>query len=91
VVSGFRSEVDENCVLLDYKGRWSDFLTDVSGQPIGPIFRGRWAPKCLVPTASSYARYLLHSLASNKSHMFAAATVVYALFVYSQWRTEGGV
>jgi len=38
---GFRREVHENCVLLGYYAvnRWQ-FLTDVSEQPIGPIFRG---------------------------------------------------
>jgi hypothetical protein len=88
VVSGFRSEVDENCVLLDYKGGRSDFLTEVSGKPIGPIFGGSLAPKCLIPTASSYGRYLLHSLANDKSHMSAATTaVVYALFVYLRFIT----
>jgi hypothetical protein len=35
-IPGFRREVD-NCAVLDYHA--SRFITDVSGQPIGPIFR----------------------------------------------------
>ena len=38
VVSDFRNEVAENCTLLA-------FLTDVSGQPIGPIFKGQASKK----------------------------------------------
>jgi hypothetical protein len=42
VISGFRREVDENCVLMSYYAANSGkFLTDVSGQLIGPTFKGR--------------------------------------------------
>jgi hypothetical protein len=42
VISGFRSEVDENRELLNYyAASCGNFLTDVSGQPIGPIFTGQ--------------------------------------------------
>jgi len=42
VISGFRREVDKQCVLLRYYAANScKFLTDVSGQLIGPTFRGQ--------------------------------------------------
>jgi len=45
VTSGFRRE-DENCALMGYyfseKGQ---FLTDVSGQPVGHIFKGQESKK----------------------------------------------
>jgi len=36
VISGFCCEADDICALLDYY-----FLTDVSGQPVGPMFKGQ--------------------------------------------------
>ena len=33
---GFHHEVAENCTLLGYYAASSEFLTDVSEQPIGP-------------------------------------------------------
>jgi hypothetical protein len=38
VISGFRDEIDENCALLVYYVASNGNFTDVSGQPIGPIF-----------------------------------------------------
>jgi hypothetical protein len=41
VISGFRLEVAEKCALLAYYAASSGvkFMTDVSGRPVGPIFR----------------------------------------------------
>ena len=42
VISGFRRKVDKNYAILGYYAASSDnFLLTFSGQPIGPIFRGR--------------------------------------------------
>jgi hypothetical protein len=42
VISGFRREVEENCALPGYYAASSgQFLTEVSGQHIGPIFKGK--------------------------------------------------
>jgi hypothetical protein len=40
VISGFRGEVDENCAVLCYYVASNGNFTDISGQPIGPIFTG---------------------------------------------------
>jgi hypothetical protein len=46
VISGFRREEDENCTLMGYYfSEKRRFLTDVSGQPIGHIFRGQESKK----------------------------------------------
>ena len=40
MISGFRREVAEICATLGcYAASSGNFLTDVSGQPIGPILR----------------------------------------------------
>jgi len=42
MISGFCREEDENCALLGYyKMSHGNFFTDVSGQPISPIFKGK--------------------------------------------------
>jgi len=42
VISGFRREVNKICAVLGYYAAYSlNFFTDVSGQPIGPIFKGQ--------------------------------------------------
>jgi hypothetical protein len=38
VISGFRRDLDDICALLRY---YVALNTDVSGQPIGPIFKGQ--------------------------------------------------
>ena len=44
-VSGFRREADENRAILGYYAASSgQFLTHVSEQPIGPIFREEGIP-----------------------------------------------
>jgi hypothetical protein len=43
-ISDIRREVDEICALLGYYAAYSgNFLTDVSGQPSGPIVKGQGA------------------------------------------------
>jgi hypothetical protein len=50
VISSFRSEVDEYCALLGYYAASSGkFLTDVSGQFIGPIFQAVENPREVCP------------------------------------------
>ena len=45
VTSGFHHEVAENCTLLRYYTTSGDnYFPAVSGQPIGPIFRGHEGP-----------------------------------------------
>ena len=39
MILGFRREVNEKCALLDYYAASGFF--DVSGQPIGPVFKGK--------------------------------------------------
>jgi hypothetical protein len=42
VISGFRREVDENCVLLGYYGAGDgNSVPTFWGQSIGPIFSGK--------------------------------------------------
>ena len=42
MISGFHRDVDEICALLGcYAACSGQFLTDVSGQPVGPIFKGQ--------------------------------------------------
>jgi hypothetical protein len=42
VISGFRRKIDKNYALLSYYAASSgNSLPDVSGQPIGPIFKGQ--------------------------------------------------
>jgi hypothetical protein len=42
LIAVFRREVDKDCGLLGaYAATSGKFLTDVLGQPIGPIFRGQ--------------------------------------------------
>jgi hypothetical protein len=48
MISGFRREVDEKCVLLCcYAASSGNFFTDVSGQHTGYIFRGQELKKIL--------------------------------------------
>jgi len=45
LVIGFRREVAENCALLGYyAASRGQFLTHVSGQPVGPNFMGQESP-----------------------------------------------
>ena len=42
VISGLRRKADDNCTLLGYyAASCGNFFTDVSGQPVGPIYRGQ--------------------------------------------------
>jgi hypothetical protein len=41
MILGFRRDVDEMCAFMRYSARTVVIITDVSGQPIDPIFKGQ--------------------------------------------------
>ena len=49
MIADFRREVDGNWVLLGcYAARSGKFLTGVSGQPVGTIFKGQESKKAVL-------------------------------------------
>jgi hypothetical protein len=50
MISGFRRAAKEMCALFGFLAAYKwQFLTDVSGQPIGFIFKGQVVPGMLGP------------------------------------------
>jgi hypothetical protein len=71
VIAGFCREVDENCALLSHYAASSGnfdfkFLTGVSGQPIGPVFKDQESLEDgLTRCPETSERKFHHSLRNN--------------------------
>ena len=95
VIAGLRREVGFSGIL---RSVWWQFLTDASGQPVGPIFKGqtwrveRWVvPKCpwgkttihcVIPQKIADLKYSIYSLPSFDQLLIVLQTVA---LIVNQW------
>jgi hypothetical protein len=69
VISDFRRDVDENCALLGcYAALRGSSVTDISGQPIGPVFKNMGKIRCRETSVNNYHSTLRNIPEERSSH-----------------------